>query len=50
MILDLELIIELAKQGIAVLALFMLYSINYNHLVNINNTLIEIRVLLDPDA
>jgi len=43
-------IIELAKQGIAVLALFMLYSINYNHLVNINNTLIEIKGLLDPDS
>jgi len=47
---ELEVIIELAKQGIAVLALFMLYSINYNHLVNINNTLIEIKGLLDPDA
>jgi len=46
MIPDLETIIELAKQGIAVLALFMLYSINYNHLVNINNTLIEIKEIL----
>jgi len=39
-------LIELAKQGIAVLALFMLYSINYNHLVRMNETLIEIKEIL----
>jgi len=50
MSLDLNTIIELSKQGIAVLALFMLYSINYNHLVRMNETLIEIREILKPSV
>lgn len=38
--------IELAKQGIALVALYMLYSINYQHLTSIQETLLEILVEL----
>ena len=43
-----EQIIKLAEYGMGLIALFMLYSINYNHLVNIERVLIEIKGLLDP--
>lgn len=39
--------IELAKQGIGLVALYMLYDISNNHLNFIENILIEIRDILD---
>jgi len=47
---ELTQILTLAEKGIALVALYMLYDICYNHLNAIENTLIEIKGLLDPDT
>ena len=41
---------QILEYGMGLIALFMLYSMNYNHLMNIERLLIEIKGLLDPDA
>jgi hypothetical protein len=44
-----DIVPSLVEYGIALVALYMMYSITYNHLTQIQKTLIEIKEILSRD-